>query len=293
MEHEDDSKEEKKARDSGHKDYQKKKKVNVGSTLKTEKRTDSSSSSSSSSGCKKRKKSPQRTVNEEEKEEEEEEKGEETKKKKKNRKRQRVGPLTLEDIKEERESRHTWGCYMQVDSKYSMTPYPGKTNDVVRRTTQHRRLKCKRTRRFKGDLGPYVMVGDGFLGERDSLMFEWRFGHEYKPKPKFTHAYGGKEERQKRRLVTDTIRVPALVVPTKVEVGILYAVCSMLQLTQWTKQAVPIGHEWRRDTKPFVVYWFGPDPITRGFNVTALPTAYPVHHVFNVTLDTFHARFRS
>ena len=202
-------------------------------------------------------------------------------------KRVKATPLTLADVASEFATRDRWGCYLQFDPEHLMDPYGGKTNDLVRRTGEHRRLLCKQTRRFAGRLGPFVFVTRGFACERDALHYEWRLKHECKPSVKMRHAFGGPEARKARVAAVEAeCLVEAECKPTAKLAKALRAIAVMLTLTRWTNSALPIDHESRKSVAPFKVYWFCPDPVCFGFDIKALATAYPVEHIFNVTLQS-------
>jgi predicted GIY-YIG superfamily endonuclease len=183
--------------------------------------------------------------------------------------------------------RRRWGSYLQMDAARKAPPYVGKTPDIVRRTKEHRRGDCKHTRRFQGDIAPVWFVDGGFGCDRDVQQYEWRMKHEYSPRAKFRRAFGGAEARALRDQATARIRVAPQTKPSANLDKALRALCSMLQITQWTAGAIPIGHEWRAALPKFVVHWFGPDPVCYGYDVKRLPTAYPVRHVFDCVLDGF------
>ena len=206
--------------------------------------------------------------------------------------RKRAPTLTAADFasdpaEDKDDDRRRWGCYLQMDAARQARPYVGKTPHLVRRTGQHRRGLCARTRRFGGDLSPVWFVDAGFGCDRDVQQFEWRLQHELAPKRKFRGSFGGEAARARRDQATERVRVEARVKPSAQLDRALRALCSMLQVTQWTTGAVPIGHEWRARLPGFVVHWFGPDPACYGYDIKRLQTAYPVRHVFGCALEGF------
>jgi hypothetical protein len=161
------------------------------------------------------------------------------KKRRRNRrsKRPKPPPLTFEDFTREEKhgDRRHWGSYVQMDAAKKAIPYVGKTPDLVRKGL------CKRTRRFKGDISPVWFVDNGFGCDRDAQQYEWRMQHEYKPRAKFVQSFGGATARNLRDQETDRIRVPAQTKPSANLDKALRALCSMLQVTQWTTGAIPIA----------------------------------------------------
>jgi hypothetical protein len=206
--------------------------------------------------------------------------------------REPAAPLTADDFRRETdEKRRQWGCYTQMNPTRDLAPYTGKTDHLVRRTGQHRRLKCKHTRRFRGAISPVFFVNNGFGGDRDAQQYEARMQHEYSHGTRRRNWYGGTEARVKRDRVTESIRVPVKRgsphAPSAALRKTLSALCSMLQVAQWSNQAIPIGHAWRTHLPEFVMHWFGPDPVCYGFDVKRLVAAFPVRHVFDCKLEDF------
>jgi predicted GIY-YIG superfamily endonuclease len=205
------------------------------------------------------------------------------------RKSRRAAPeLAAADFGPPSARRAAWGVYIQMNRARTMAGYVGKTNSLARRTGQHRRLTyCKHTRRFGGDIAPLFFVTGGFGCSRDAEQFEWRLKHELQPRSRFARAYSA-EERLARLAAVRAIRVPPTADPPPAPAlqKALTALCSMLQIGQWTNGAVSADHPWRAGLPAFRVHWFCPDPVGFGFDVARLVTAFPVEHAFGCTEET-------